>query len=740
MNKIILFFIFLFSLSATYAFTDTARHPEPPLQRRIFHDKIDQAQRELDKADGKQDMLINVSISDEVNLQVTDILTRRINDLQDFVELSDKIVGNNEKVRNLTYIIKVLDYSRVAWKTRRLSPLNFPTLIDHFEKILKANLDSETIAPYISECPYDVADILTSIFTESKGYKEAQQIVFLKYAALHPDRIMKSIRPYVGEPFADSLITEISKVNPVQIYSYAQASESPEGKLIRRNQDPAVRKLVELSETPNALYYFPFLDDILSGKQSMDYIRQFIGDGESSYDSVGYFKLLVKTEINYYQRLVAKDTPIAMFGVNGLRYTLQSRAIRHFITPINELHEQPVNIRMKAISPLSPEEIYYMIVMGEDDIYTSSYKHSFAQMIQKMGAKPRADSLLLNVGFDYFKKFIKMAANFNQLDTFLRMMPQAYSEILMKAFVAKLDNVSDLEDAVDVADSYSSIKDKALLKKILNNIITNERKCISDNNIKGKVIYGLLKTIFLSLDSAKKIDLAKEIGIPPIFTVDPNYIEDDSGRIIQQVYFYGDDDGKNNFNKFLYTFSPKEWKITKMPEWVEIQSLKGKQQVLIYANKPLDNDANLDDSAQVHLGAYLTKNNISPTVVIHRGHSYWLSRTISRMPADVKVLVLGSCGGFKNLNQILSICPDAHIISTKEIGKGDINQPILDYLNRAFVSGKKLDWREMWKYLDSFFARDPNREVRESWEDYVPPYKNLGAVFIKAYNKKMENE
>jgi hypothetical protein len=39
-------------------------------------------------------------------------------------------------------------------------------------------------------------------------------------------------------------------------------------------------------------------------------------------------------------------------------------------------------------------------------------------MLQRMGKKPATDSLLLNVNFDYFKKFIKMAANFNKLDTF----------------------------------------------------------------------------------------------------------------------------------------------------------------------------------------------------------------------------------------------------------------------------------------------------------------------------------
>jgi hypothetical protein len=172
-------------------------------------------------------------------------------------------------------------------------------------------------------------------------------------------------------------------------------------------------------------------------------------------------------------------------------------------------------------------------------------------------------------------------------------------------------------------------------------------------------------------------------------------------------------------------------------EWVEIKSLTGKK-VWIYANRPLDNDKNLDDTAQVHLGRYLQRHDLQPSIVVHRGHSYWLPRTIDRMAAEAKVVVQVSFGGNQNLNQIIKTCPDAHIISTKEIGKGDINRPILNYLNQAVATGKPLVWKDMWSSLTRLFYSDGNRSMRESWDDYVPPYKNLGAIFIKAYNKKME--
>src|SRR5690606_7809227 len=248
-------------------------------------------------------------------------------------------------------------------------------------------------------------------------------------------------------------------------------------------------------------FYFPFLDDILSGKNTIEHIQKYVGDGQKGYDSVGYYKLLVKTEIEYFKRMSSglKDTPIAMFGANGLHHALKAKAIQHFITPINALHDVAnINVRMRAIDPLSPVDLYYMMIMGEADIYTSSFKHSFSRMVERMGANPRTDSLLLQVNFDYFKKFLKMSANYNHLDQFLELMPNQNAEILMKAFVANLDKGNSLEDAVDVADAYSSITNEKLLFTILNYVKYNETKSVEDNNQRGIVIYGLLKTIFMS--------------------------------------------------------------------------------------------------------------------------------------------------------------------------------------------------------------------------------------------------
>jgi len=736
MKKFVMYFLLFFVSLHTYA---QCENVAVPFQRVRFHDRIRDEQVKCDKADGKQDSIIRVGKNEEINLQVTDVLNRKIKEIVCFIESNPAIASNNDKIRQLNFVEEVIRSFRVAWKGRKINPAMAPLLIDNFEKILKANIDSQSMAPYIHEVPYEAGVINSEVFNKNTGYQDSKKILYLKYVTKYPSLILTTIRPYVKESFADSLVVVACKNDPKQLYDYASSTTSPEGKLIRQSTNPMVQTVAKLSHTPNALLYYPFLDDLLSGIQSTDSIKKVVGDGEATMDSVGYYKLLVKTEIAYYHRLIQKDTPVAMFGTNGLRDMLQRKALRHFITPINELHDQNnLAIRMKAIQPLTAEELYFMMVMGENDIYTSSYKHSFSRLTQLLGPQPRTDMLLMNVKMDFFKKFIKMAANFNQLDTFLKMMPHDNATTLMKAFVSNLEEKSNLEDAVDVADSYSSINSRELQKNMLEDILANEQKCIEENNTKGRVIYSLLRQIFLSFDD-NSIDLTSQLGIPSIYSLDYNYLADEKGRVVQQVFFYGDEDGKGIFPAFLNSFNRAEWSITGKKEWVEIKSTKGKP-VWIFANRPLDSDQNLDDTAQKHLGNYLRDLDINPSIVIHRGHSYWLPGTIKRMPGDAKIIVLGSCGGYKNLSEILDISPDAHIISSKEIGKGDINRPILNYLNQTLASGKTIAWKEMWASLTKIFHADSNKGIRESWDDYVPPYKNLGAIFIKAYNKKMESE
>lgn len=702
-----------------------------PYSRIIFHDKIIAEQKRADKSDGKADGLIKVGNNEEVNLQVTDAIFRKVNALRNEIEINTQILTNNDKVRYLRYLEQMLTTYVNLWKSHGIHPSIAPALLDNFSELMEANIKGEDMSPFVKDAPYEVVAINTPIFQDNPGYKKSKNLVFLKLCTLYPEKIMSHLGPFVDEPFADSLVLVAFNKNPSQLYSYAQSTNSKQGQLIRKIDDSRIKAVVQLSSQNRALFYFPFLDDLISGKQTIESISKVVGTSNSNYDSLGYFRLLVSTEIQYQGRLIKGDTPIAMLDVNGLQDILTQKAIQHFVTPVNDLHEYGPSIRFKAIMPLDAQELYYMMIAGENDLFTSSYKFIFDRFIQKMGPNPRGDSLLLSVNFDKFKKFIKMSAGYGKLDQFLSTMPEN-AETLMQAFVAKLEITGTLEDAVDVADSYGSVNPK-VQKSMLANVEWNIERCKRENNDRGIKIYGLLRTIFLSADPANNVDLSKEIGIPPVYTVGHNYITDDKGRVVELVFFYGDEDGKHSFASYMTSFPKSHWSVEYKKEWVEIKSIKGKP-VWIYANLPLDNDTGKDSVAQENLRSYLETNEIRPSVVIHRGHSYHLPFTIRQLPEDSKIIMLGSCGGYQNLKNILTFAPDAHIISTKQLGTTNVNKYIIDALDNSFVSGNDIDWRQMWSGLENSFAK-ASRNERETFEDYIPPQKNLGALFIKAYTK-----
>ncbi len=128
-----------------------------------------------------------------------------------------------------------------------------------------------------------------------------------------------------------------------------------------------------------------------------------------------------------------------------------------------------------------------------------------------------------------------------------------------------------------------------------------------------------------------------------------------------------------------------------------ITSTKGKP-VLIFANKPLLGDDDPDAKAQAKLNDYLFDKNLKPSIVIHRGHSYHLQYTLNQLAPSAKIVVLGSCGGYNNLNEVLTVCEDAHIISSKQVGTKTVNEPILQSINNHLINGRNIR-------LDKYVAR-----------------------------------
>lgn len=207
----------------------------------------------------------------------------------------------------------------------------------------------------------------------------------------------------------------------------------------------------------------------------------------------------------------------------------------------------------------------------------------------------------------------------------------------------------------------------------------------------------------------------------------------DTTIVFEQFYFYGDEDGRMSYNSFLGNFKDGKWKIESGGKsWVKISSTTGKP-VIVFANLPVEGEGE-DEKAQAELNKYLQNNHIIPTVIVHRGHSYHLSSTLEHLTKSTRIVMLGSCGGYHNLGTVLDASPDAQIISTKQVGTMSVNEPIIKEINTQLLAGQDVDWINSWHNLDTYFARVKG-EPQNRFRDYVPPHRNLGAIFIKAYRR-----
>jgi hypothetical protein len=720
----------------------------------IWHDRVDQAQQRLIVlGNGKNDSVIRLTRDDAINHQITDALCRQVDDLQQEIEF-DSTLNTNGKKRYLRGLEDMLTGFERSYQTKQIPASMAPDLVAAFSEAMQLDKKSLSIEPVIAAHPYAVGNILLDCFllpSPNQGVAPSRLLLTRWYCETHPGLIFSYLSSHRGLPFEDSLIIVAGHHDIGQLYNYAAAGDNLAWR-IRNSKDSLVHTVAMLANSRSGQLYFPFLDELVSGKLSTDDIDKVKGD------DLNYFRLLVRIRLDYAARVLPplRDTPLEM---NALTTMLEKKSKQVFVNEINALHtvDNPA-IRFKILDPLTPEELYYIIVLSEDEIYTSSYLGVYDRIFQRM-RQPFGDSLLMAVHGDYFRKFIKMAAAYNKLEHFLGTMDKQNAGIVMKSFVIHLENAGE-EEAVDVADSYSSIVEKSpsLARYILGEVKENYEKDVAEGNKKGVIIYHLLETLFESADTAGHIDLSATLGIPSIYTVDHSSLVDDSGRVVEQVFFYGDKDkdGQNSYEDFMALFRRRygggvhpakghhpvkpegkpEWKIVENPQWTTITSTRGKP-VLIFANKPLLGDDDPDDKAQKALGAYLEAHNLRPAIVIHRGHSYHVKYTIGQMAPTARIVVLGSCGGYNNLSEVLNKSEDAHIISSKQVGTKTVNEPILEAINNTLIAGKDVEWLPMWRELEARFQNDP--AGKEKFEDYIPPYKNLGAIFIKAYRKALES-
>lgn len=669
-----------------------------------LNQKIDELQYELDSMDGLADNEINIpnkfngKRAKELYIDLVNNLQKEINDKeQPWQTTRDEL----RQIKNW-----LLDTS-----PSRFSEDYF---LNKFEinYSLSYNKNLDIIERKLKRDPMLTLDLYRKIRTQP-FYKNVMKAFLEKDS----DLFMQNIWRFRNDSVAQEIIDIVVQKNPIKMKRWV-GTQTDMGTFLEQSKSPSTKLFTSLfHQYGRASKSFYFIDEILKGNLTADEANKI------GLDSTAFRKKLIEQSI--LENVIAKE---------AIQERLQNESLK-IIRPVNDLHEtKDPTKRFASVQNLNAEEIYTYMVYAEQEIFTSTYNGFYDLFMKKLGQE-NAYLFLKRMNFNKYRTFIKMAAGYNKLEPFLATLSKSEQQLLMNQFVSSLEvgNVDEsLAAAVNVADTFGSINTKELKDFFKVKMKEELTRVENEYNQHGIRIYSLLNGILAQSDDFSDDwmkQLVTKYNIPKINQLEYSKLVNTEGKIIQQVFFYDDDDGKASYYSFLPSFQNAQWSIQDKNTYLRITS--SNKQIEIFANKP-----QFEFKGKDAIKDYFNQTGIRPSVVIHRGHSFYVNTTIETLTSNAKLVVLGSCGGYHNLTSVLDRSPDVHIISSKQIGTMGINDPMIRLINQNLVKKETIQWKALWNKLGAQVKG--NKKNAERFKDYVPPHKNLGAIFIMAYNRLKE--
>lgn len=677
------------------------------LPRMAIHEKTDQKQRMMDLWDGLEDQ--RISLSDPIMAEkTTHAYMHLVDSIQVWMEIPSR-----------TGFERYQDALHLQYLMELITPANYH-LADHFKLLLENTLSILRHKEDPELMTYLVRNMQASIENVAlyKDHEMAGRFL-LRAAALYPNEILKEINHFHKKDYAMAVVEKVAMVSPQSLKKYF-TGKNLVNPLLLESKDPVVVLLIDLFRKigPESKVYY-FTDLILNERINPDLFHQ-----------------LSQFPRQYLEALIVARQKKDPIGSYDLERELSVRALEE-VRKVNDLHDLTDSTkRFAAVRNMGARELYTLIVYSPEEIFTSTFNGMFERLLFHMQNEGMNGFYLLEqVNYNRFRTFIKLCAGYNALGKFLATMPKDQSTEILKLFVSELNpDDGNLSEAVNVADTFGSLEDVSYLR-IFEAYLKEEFYKQHDNR-DIRLLYGLLlKLLYQKSGFQPNQGLASELAEYPLPSVErmPVSLLSDLKRNTTQLHFFFDDeDGITSFSTFINAFKTAGFSIEEMTHYVIIRG-EGKNQLVIYANKPLS-----EREGQAQLTEMMHKGIILPSVIVHRGHSYYAMNTIQVIPPYAKIVFLGSCGGYHNLSEVLKRASDAHIISSKQIGTFIVNNNLLIEISKTVKDQDVLDWSSIWKQTD--MKLKGSGKSYERFLDYVPPHKNMGAIFIQAFQKMSQIE
>lgn len=465
----------------------------------------------------------------------------------------------------------------------------------------------------------------------------------------------------------------------------------------------------------------------------------------------------------------------------ALRKILDEQKSWAFGAPLfhmDDLHEESDVKRLEALKDLNAKTLFEVMLTGGSTAYLSSFRllyngnaytgdalrHTFMSKVKsEYGSLQTFLNQLKPIKKD-FGKLVGFLSDNNLLDNFLNDLgtTEQQRETLTKLLFDPSEGLSQYQ-AITVDGLLHTTKNESVRQFIFGNLQRIlEQKATADAKDKSPQIAGLLIAEYYR-DSANPPTWAQETiaaykkYFPDITGFDDKRAFRTEGNISRnvQLYFFYDDrkdgnaeskwDGHQSFKNFISGLGGsvvwdkrgviqrvsggRKVKLEDKGDYIAIKKMdaRSKREIVIYANKP-DRDAKAVKKIN---GDIIAREK--PQLVVHRGHSYHANKTIDTLTPDVAVVNLGSCGGAKNITEVLRKSPMAQVIATKGVGTMLVNDVVSSRMDETLLKDGTIDWRRLKAGLDQEFARRGGQS-QERWTSYMLPHQNRIAHLAAAFN------
>ncbi len=390
----------------------------------------------------------------------------------------------------------------------------------------------------------------------------------------------------------------------------------------------------------------------------------------------------------------------------------------YFITEINWLHDAPYKTRFQVISNLGAKDLYFIIIGGGNQLYTSSFLYVYKKLLE-ITEKEGLEHFLDETGYYQFDQFISNISGYGLVGNLVSHLREEKFAAIIEKYFDRLQNtqLTDNEiilNAMTLSEVVYEVRKFPVVKAALLSRIDSIEKGNPDLLLQR--MYAGLKDILMDKNDYKTDKAYDELAIDRLKR---------NNTIVQACFFYDDEDGCSSFASSMALFDAKTWAKEDRGNFIVFRSRYGND-VRVYMNKP--NSSIGFDASQDEMLRAIKDEGYEATCFIHRGHSYHLPTSIGKMTGAARFVFLGSCGGYNDVLKIFQLNPDVNVIVTRNMGSLLINDPLLSRINMEMVNNRDIRWDQFWPALT---ARFQAKQTKDMFSSYIPPNRYIGVKFIR---------